>query len=362
MGLIIPMNMCLEEVENRRAVNDFSVPLPSLPVFRHLEQRNGHERDTRVRFDVGPHVYYIDGKQTMGSVTRFVHEYSQEFEPYVVLRRMRSGRNWPRPAYLRAEPHESACKELRRAGHDRLALMVEDGLSAEIVCEAARDVISCNEQTRSAIELLSLTDVEICSRWREQADVASRHGTWMHWTFEAFLNGVRVCDDGPEMDMFKKYIDTLPGLVAYRTEWIVFAEHEDLAGCIDFVAMNEAGECELFDWKRSNRLRERYDNPWQTMKPPFGHLPDCRGQEYRLQLNMYRWILCTYYNLKVAAMRVVCAHPDNGEHVFVDDVPVFLEMDDIMRERRARVMNCKAMVEEDSYAGASRATPTTWTT
>ena len=88
----------------------------------------------------------------------------------------------------------------------------------------------------------------------------------MHWRFEAWLNRVPVSVDGIEFEAFLKYVSTLNGLVAYRTEWQIYAPMERLAGSIDFVAMGPLLDLWLFDWKRSKAVHV----------PPFGaHVGFC---------------------------------------------------------------------------------------
>ena len=57
------------------------------------------------------------------------------------------------------------------------------------------------------------------------------------------------------------------------------------------------------------------------MLPPLHHLPDCKGIHYRLQLNVYRYILERYYDLTVSLMLVVSVHPEYDDMPFVDVVP-----------------------------------------
>ena len=56
------------------------------------------------------------------------------------------------------------------------------------------------------------------------------------------------------------------------------------------------------------------------MAAPLDHLPDAQGIKYRLQLNVYRFILEKYYGFVVSSMLVVCLHPDL-EVPFVEEVP-----------------------------------------
>ena len=76
----------------------------------------------------------------------------------------------------------------------------------------------------------------------------------------------------------------------------------------------------LVDWKRTKHLQEKYTNPWRTLSHPLEHLPESQGVKYRLQLNLYRFILEKYYGYVVSSMLVVCLHPDLRAP-FVDEVP-----------------------------------------
>ena len=83
------------------------------------------------------------------------------------------------------------------------------------------------------------------------------------------------------------------------------------------------------------------------MKRPLGRLSDCQGNHYRVQLNLYKWMLERYYGARVAAMFIVCLHPDNGDQPFVDDVPVIPEVEELMAIQRVRSRESRAMAPED---------------
>ena len=145
----------------------------------------------------------------------------------------------------------------------------------------------------------------------------------MHLTFELWLNRDGVPMDGVEMGLFQRWVRECPqNLRAYRTEWEVYGEEENIAGSIDFIAENEDGDLVIIDWKRTKKLRDSFQNPFRKMSAPLDHLDDCKGSHYELQLNCYRYILQKYYGRRVTQMLVVCTHPDNGEEAFVHDVPL----------------------------------------
>ena len=76
--------------------------------------------------------------------------------------------------------------------------------------------------------------------------------------------------------------------------------------------VDEEGFLHLFDWKRSKGLAGKFNNSFRRMREPLSHIDDCQGQHYRLQLNIYKWILETYYDQRVKSMAIVCTHPDCG--------------------------------------------------
>ena len=109
---------------------------------------------------------------------------------------------------------------------------------------------------------------------------------------------------------------------AYRTEWCIYASREDVAGPIDLVLKaTDSDTFYLVDWKRSEKLQDKYVSYGRFMSPPLQDLEDCQGCHYRLQLNIYKWILQTYYGISITAMKVLCVHPRYLPGGFVDDVP-----------------------------------------
>ena len=256
-----------------------------------LSRVHRHLRDQRISFTAGNHTYHVDGKKVSISVTGLVHFFAEEFDADAAIACMKRSQNWPREAYAK----------------------VVDG------------------------KLQPLPDAEIKELWRKNSVEASARGTWMQ--IEVFLNGGCSENPGVEIDLFAKFLQQFPTrLLAFRTEWCIYAENEDLAGCVDFVAaLTEAGEVVLFDWKRTKLLRDKYNNPWSCMKKPLSHIPDCAGQHYRLQLNVYKYILQQYYEMRVAGMYVVCLHPDNADlGPFIDEVPDMAPEVHAMLQSRAR--------------------------
>ncbi|CAE8607642.1 unnamed protein product [Polarella glacialis] len=265
-------------------VGDKSQTIPEPPVdFVHgiipavegslLKNMHLHIRDNALTFEPVAHKYFINGVPTMGSVTGLLHDFVNEFNADTAIQMMRRSRNWPRAEYL------------------------QDGLP--------------------------MTDEQIKSKWEHNRVDAANQGTYMHLTFELYLNRWTISNYSVEMNIFLKYLSTLDGLTAYRTEWMIYGEDLNLAGSIDFVATRSDGALVLFDWKRTKELHTKYSNRFQSMTGPLSHLADCAGMHYRLQLNVYRYILEKYYGQKVHSMFVVGCHPAYASsQAFVDEVPI----------------------------------------
>jgi hypothetical protein len=64
-----------------------------------LEAKNGHPLDSRMVFDSDKHKYYFDGIEIERSVTEVVSNYFEVFDADLIIRRMMTGSNWPRPEY-----------------------------------------------------------------------------------------------------------------------------------------------------------------------------------------------------------------------------------------------------------------------
>jgi len=273
-----------------------------------------HDRDARIRFDEIPHIYYVDGKAVGTSVTSLKHAYFSHFDADMVIRRMMSGANW------------SANEKYRRA----------DGTMM-----SAR---------------------EIKDMWDRNGQLASNKGTWMHWNIELCLNRLPFNADDVELHQYARFRDQIMRArtwTPYRTEWEIFAEVEDVAGSIDAIMHCEAdGTYAIVDWKRSTKLAElarrvdpqrrkkvySYEDVLPVLqrsrrraKGPLSNHADETIIEYYVQLNLYRWMLQRYYDMRISAMTLVCLHEDETDFIVFDAPVLETECDAIMQERRAHV-------------------------
>ena len=98
---------------------------------------------------------------------------------------------------------------------------------------------------------LRLSEMEIRKKWQEARLRRSREGTWMHAQFECLLNGGSLHVNTLEVALLAKFFESQRDMVVFRTEWKVYADKEDVAGSIDYVAIQADGTKVIVDWKRS---------------------------------------------------------------------------------------------------------------
>ena len=225
----------------------------------YLAKLNPHERDSRIVFDEGPHIYYIDGScNEYTSVTTFNHNHFEKFDADKIIKGMMKSKKWTQSKYY--------------------------GLSVD----------------------------EIKALWDKNRDEAAEAGTKMHYDIECYYNECPNENDSIEYQYFNNFLTAYPELKPYRTEWTVFHEELKLAGSIDMVFkdMND-GSLLIYDWKRSKEIiKSNSFGKWGN-KECIEHLPDTNYWHYCLQLNTYKAILEEKYGEKIKGLYLVCLHPDN---------------------------------------------------
>ena len=262
-------------------------------------------------------------------MTGLIHEFSEEFDTQVALLKMKTGRSWPRPEYVDPASNLKTISNLLMGTDfkyqaDLVYLLRQNEPDIPEICRlfslSKSDLCGWDDIVRELV----MSDEEILLVWDNKRNAAANSGTWMHAMLEHLLNGYKI-QPGPmrgELDAVITFLSKLGNMEVFRTEWCICAPEEDLAGSIDLVLKDKDADIyHLVDWKRSEKLQDKYFSYGKKMISPLHEVDDCQGQHYRLQLNIYKWILERYYNISVATMKVVCVHPRYLPGGFVDDVP-----------------------------------------
>ena len=292
-----------------------------------LKRLNGHPRDKHITFEAGKHAYFWKGERVTRSVTQMVHEFKNEFSEDYVISSMQTSTNWPRPGYLKSTLSEHQKAELVHGLKDAEQLLMEfqrEERDELRICKLAHQLRARTPKSKAIAEMvtgLGLSEAEIREKWAKARDDGAKEGTWMHAQFECLLNGGSLPCQTAEVTLLARFLGSQRDTIAYRTEWQVYADDEDIAGSIDYVAERPDGSKVIVDWKRTRRPRLSDEAFGKLMQGPLCGVPDCTLWHYRLQLNLYRFILEKYYGLTVSCMYIVGTNPDNGDQPYVDEVP-----------------------------------------
>lgn len=230
-----------------------------------LAQSHPHPRDANITFKEKNHEYTIAGmSKKPTSVTTLIHSYFPSFDADKVINKMMSSFRWKQSKYY--------------------------GRSPESIKE----------------------------EWSKSGKEASDSGTLMHRDIERFFNGESVENaDSSEYQKFTKFWSDItaqyPTFRPYRTEWLIYDENAGVAGSIDCVLSDGAGNLIILDWKRSKEIK--MSNKYEKGKGPFSNYDNCNYSHYSLQLNFYRHILESKYNQRVSFMMLVILHPDQPSYI-----------------------------------------------
>lgn len=238
------------------------------------------ERDSRIRFEEGPHLYYIDGSKTPESisVTGFVGAPLGEFDAQTKLASM------------------SADKKAKYGA--------------------------------------GLSDREIARMWKQDGNTAARLGTKMHAAIEVALNtGYWSLDPEiqPELRMAQNFVEVeivQAGLEVWRTEPIVFGDFTDgtkLPGSVDCLCRDRVtGEFTVMDWKRCKPIEMTVNGRFGHGEPPFDRCECIKYYKYSLQLHTYRYIFEKHYGIRIPPenLYMVSFHPTAPSYCKLQAAPL----------------------------------------
>ena len=325
-------------------------------ILDHLSLLHGHERDQHLKFEDAGHRYFWKNESVDISVTGLLRVFTSAFKEKDVIDSMRQGNNWPRAAYVKAYASLQLLQNLQAipGTQELVSLLQQLPHDRDAVAKLVRSMVHSNAAHQELADMVSMSSQEICDLWAQARRVGAARGTWMHAQIECLLNGGCVTSCSLEVAKFLRFVADggIGSACVFRTEWRIYAPNESVAGSIDFVAREPNGSLVLFDWKRARKLHEKDNSFGKFMKSPVSHVSDAALWHYRLQLNLYKWILERYYSMHVAAMYVVSFHPD--DRTFVDKVQdMQVDANAIMTYQRCRLRDRVAQTTTDCVGGAA---------
>ena len=310
-----------------------------LPIHREklLQHKFKHERDTRIHFHEKPHIYTVDGKCVDISVSSLIKDYIENFDPDAIIAKMKMSKyeHWPRLKY--AVNTNLVGNDISQLDGDANVLMVNDEGKTKYAGKVSAFKSVKSPPKRIYTYDRAMTDEEIKTMWQDCE--ARNRGTEAHYQIELWINSEPARLDQMELKVGLQFVkDQLVklGAKAYRTEWEIFAEDEDVAGSVDCIAILPDESLIIVDWKRTPHLRQHMHNHYgKSMKEPLSHLDDCDGCKYGIQLGIYAWIIEKYYGKRVSGLALCSLHPEAPYHTWVPYLRD--EIDFLMRKRREKV-------------------------
>jgi hypothetical protein len=307
-----------------------------------LKHKNPHERDENITFEPIAHKYTIcGGHHSFVSVTTWLHSHFEPFDADAIITRMMTSSKWS------ASPYYGKTREDIKMGWEKNrdeAASAGTNLHYEIEMFYAGDtpqppITASNPATSSAIVEDKIVGGDAHPLPLPKPPTASGIAA----TASAIVGGdapkpptasgiaatasAIVGGDAPKpptasgiaatasaIAYFMNYVATHAAhFIPYRTEWMVYDEEVRIAGSIDMVYEDPAGDGSLmiYDWKRTKEIKKTDSfNKFSTTEC-INHLPDTNFWHYALQLNIYKAIIERNYGKKVTTLMLVCLHPDN---------------------------------------------------
>lgn len=154
----------------------------------------------------------------------------------------------------------------------------------------------------------------------------------LHHLYHFQYNGIFVEKDETidiqrEFNFFKQFIKNNP-IMPYRTEWKIFDRTTKIAGTVDLVCKNGDGY-DIYDWKRSSKIHDTIS--YGCGFGGLSHLTNTTLNHYKLQQNLYRYILENQYGMNVKSMKLVVLHPDFNSYEIIDVERMNNEINAIIR-------------------------------
>lgn len=176
---------------------------------------------------------------------------------------------------------------------------------------------------------------QILEEWDTKGSKSREIGTFLHSQIENYYLGNPVTriynytydgiyvhenelyDIKPKEFQYFLNFERDRAIVPYRTELRIFCKDKKIAGTIDLLTKN-GDKYDIYDWKRSEKIFDdkRYDKGFGGLS----HIYSNPQNHYKIQQNLYRWILEKEYNIKIGNMYLVVMHP-SFENYRIIEVP-----------------------------------------
>lgn len=199
------------------------------------------------------------------------------------------------------------------------------------------NILNSKKQNDPNYEYYGMNREEILENWELRKDL----GTELHEQIENYYNSIKSESEilGSTEYQFFLNFENDHNIIPFRTEFRIFSTELDLAGSVDFITKNEDGTYNIIDWKRVSNISDSQEvNQYTKYSTKFSNIIDSKFNHYVFQLNVYCYLLETYYDMKIKDMTLVILHPSNDNYIKLNVPRLEEEINLIMNERK-RALN-----------------------
>lgn len=172
---------------------------------------------------------------------------------------------------------------------------------------------------------------QIKEEWNRNRDCSAAIGTLLHKYIERHYTQTSVDDVSVDFDtlgfdekqriketvpllieQFLLFYEHHPHLKCIKSEFVVGdIEDTKICGTFDMLVYNEeTNEVELLDFKTNKRMQRA--NPFGgNLFYPFEHMAEGEINEYTIQLNIYKYLVEKYTNVKIDKMKLIWFNAQN---------------------------------------------------
>lgn len=133
--------------------------------------------------------YFVNEKKTKGSVTGLIHLFASKFDADSAIAAMARSDRWPRPGYVRPCLDDATLKLVWRVDSELLLALLDSLPNEPWICDRLQRL---QDKFPDLVQSLTLNPHEIKCVWEANRIAAALSGTYMHYLFEAHVNGYRV--------------------------------------------------------------------------------------------------------------------------------------------------------------------------
>ena len=169
---------------------------------------------------------------------------------------------------------------------------------------------------------------------------AARAGSYLHYNIEQFYKGKFPDVSSKEYLQFIEFYRDHTYLRMHHVEWKLTDHESKLCGTLDILFRNSKDEFVLIDWKRSHNIYDNIcnENSIFAQDPLLSHLHNCVFNQYKLQLNLYRYLLLKTENIIVKEMFVVVFHPSLNTYIKIP-IDNMHEINNLIDARKEMLMH-----------------------